>query len=186
MSTVYAETDRLFLRALEADELPRLVELIGDWEVVRWLGVVPYPYTMGNAESFYADVEAANARGEPEFYAMALKPNNLLIGGVGLHLPRSNDYAEGDMEIGYWLGKDFWGQGFMSEAARRVASLGFTRPKTRTIIATTEPDNKASQNVLRKTGLRDLGLAPLNYATLRGDKTVVKWSMTREEWEKTV
>ena len=40
---IYAETDRLYLRHLAVDDLPRLVELIGDWEVARWLRRVPHP-----------------------------------------------------------------------------------------------------------------------------------------------
>ena len=181
---IYAETGRLLLRPLEKRELPRLVALMDDWDVVRWLVVVPFPYTKRDAEEFYATTERANAEGTPQFYAIALKSNNHLIGGVGLHPPRGNGYAEGDVEIGYWLGKDYWGHGFMSEAVHAVAALGFVRPTTRALVATTSPNNKASQNVLRKLGMREWEVRPLNYAVLRGGTQTIPWRLTREEQDK--
>jgi len=180
---LFAETERLTLRALEESELPRLVELIGDWDVVRWLMTVPFPYTMRNAEEFYADMMLSYSDDAPEFYTMALKSDNLLIGGVGLHSPRTPNPLKGEIEIGYWLGKDFWGRGLMSEATRIVIDLGFARPSTQAIGAVTAPDNKASQNVLRKAGLRDLGIMPRAYDALRGGNEIRRWLLTRQEYE---
>jgi RimJ/RimL family protein N-acetyltransferase len=180
---VFAETERLRLRAIEKSELPRLTELLDVWDVVRWLTVVPYPYTMQHAEEFFAESELAEASGEPQFYAIAFKSDDLLIGGVGLHPPRGNDTNEGEIEIGYWLGRDYWGRGFMSEAARAVVSLGFARKTTGALTATTALNNVASQNVLLKLGLRNKGLAPRDYPALRGDDQVVKWQITRKEWQ---
>lgn len=180
---IFAETERLVLRSLEKSELPRLVKMLDVWAVVRWLAVVPYPYTMRFAEEFYEEMELSNASGEPQFYAMALKSDNLFIGGVGLHAPRSSGYAQGEIEIGYWLGHEFWGHGLMSEAAHAVAALGFSHKTTKALIATTAPNNKASQNVLSKLGLRNLGVAPRDYSALRGEDLVVKWRVTRKEWE---
>ena len=93
------------------------------------------------------------------------------------------NHAEGQVEIGYWLGKDYWGRGLISEAVGAVLDIGFARPATRTIGANTALNNKASQNVLRKAGLRDLGVVPLDYNVLRGDNQIIKWLVTREEWE---
>ena len=103
---IFAETKHLNLRALEKAELPRLVELLGEWDVVRWLSVVPFPYKLQHAEEFYADMKPFADKGEPEFFALALKTDNLLIGGVGLHPPRNANALPGEIEIGYWLGKN--------------------------------------------------------------------------------
>ena len=181
---IFARTDRLTLRALEESELPRLTELLGIWDIVRWLTVVPFPYTLRDAETFYADIKPSYEKGAPEFYALALQTDNLLIGGVGLHAPRTPNPLEGESEIGYWLGRDFWGQGLTSEAARAVVNAGFARKGVRAIGATTAPANHASKNVLRKIGLRDMGVMPRPYAALRGGGEVVKWLLTREEWER--
>jgi RimJ/RimL family protein N-acetyltransferase len=179
---IFAETDRLVLRTLEKKELPRLVELIGVWDVVRWLAVVPFPYKVEHAEEFFVDMQASYATNDPQFYAMAFKTDNKLIGGVGLHPPRNEQHLPGEIEIGYWLGKDYWGQGLMHEAARRVRDLGFARPATRSIGATTAIGNHASQNVLQKIGLRNMGQAPRDYSVLRGDDQIIKWLLTREQY----
>jgi len=185
LTEIFAETARLILRTLDWEELPRLVQLLDVWDVARWLAVLPYPYTRKDAESFYAELEEPAEPGNPpQFFAVATKTDNLLIGGVGLHAPRGTTAEDHEMEIGYWLGKDFWGQGFMSEAVRSVVSCGFTHPEIQALIATTAVNNKASQNVLQKIGLKNMGLIERDYPALRGDDHVLKWQMTRPEWQR--
>ncbi len=182
MSAVFAETGRLLLRSLEKSDLPRLVKLLDVWEVVRWLPVVPYPYTLRDAEDFFEEIADSYAQKKPQFFTMAFKHDKALIGGVGLHAPRNPDHAEGDVEIGYWLGRPFWGQGLMTEAVRSVAAIGFSWPSTDALVSTTIPGNGASNRVLSKLGLRNMGLARRNYATLRGEDELLKWRLTRNEW----
>ncbi|MDE2029431.1 MAG: GNAT family N-acetyltransferase [Alphaproteobacteria bacterium] len=181
---IFAETERLYLRALTYPELPRMTDLLNDWDVVRWLAVVPFPYTMKDAGDFYTDMAACYARGAPELFILAQKTDDLLIGAVGLHPPRDVNPEPGEVEIGYWLARDYWGQGFMSEAAREALKIAFARPATRLVGATTALDNDASQNVLRKIGLRNMGEVPRDYGALRGDDTVLKWRITRDDYEK--
>ena len=179
---IFAETPRLHLRALKRDELPRLRRLIDEWEIARWLSVLPYPYTSRDAEQFYAILEPSYAQDKPQFYAMSFKTDPSLIGGVGLHDPRGSDAEEGEIEIGYWLGREYWGQGLMSEAVSTVIAKGFENPANRLMSATTALKNLASQNVLRKAGFRCLGERPRSYEALRGDPVINRWVLTREEW----
>jgi 8-oxo-dGTP diphosphatase len=180
---IFAETERLRLRALRRDELPRQVALLGVWDIVRWLSTVPFPYTLRDAEEFFSDMAPSYSCGEPQLYAVALKADDLLIGCVGLHQPRGVAFEDGEVEIGYWLGQDYWGCGFMSEAASAVVDLGFARAETRAICANTTPNNLASQAVLRKLGLRSMGYFPRDYAALRGGDTIMKWVLSRREYE---
>ncbi len=182
MPKVYGETERLTLRALDRSELPRMVNFLDTWDIARCLCVLPHPYTLKNAEEFHLEMENADANGDPQFFAVATKDDGLLIGGVGLHPPRGGNAPLDETEIGYWLGREYWGRGFMSEAAKIVVDFAFNRPLTASICATTSVDNVASQNVLRKLGLRNLGEGPRNYLALRGDNTVVNWRLTRNEW----
>jgi len=183
LTEVFAETGRLILRALDRNELPRLVQLLDVWDVARRLAVLPYPYTRKDAEEFYSDAEQAMMRGDPQFYAIAKKEDGLLIGGIGMHPPRGTTAASGEVEIGYWLGKDFWGQGCIIEATRSVVSSSFSHPTTQALVATTAANNKASQNVLQKLGLKNMGLIRRDYPALRGDDHVLKWKMMRPEWQ---
>ncbi|MDR3448205.1 MAG: GNAT family N-acetyltransferase [Alphaproteobacteria bacterium] len=180
---IYTETQHLTLRSLERHELPRLVTLLNEWDVVRWLSVVPFPYTATDAEDFFAEIAPYDDAAEPQFFALSLKGNPDLIGGVGLHAPRTADAAEGENEIGYWLARDYWKRGLMREAVAAVIDIGFARPTITSIGATTDPFNHASQNVLRAAGLRDMGIVPRSYAALRGGDEVVRWLMTRADYE---
>lgn len=68
-------------------------------------------------------------------------------------------YAGGscDIEIGYWLLPQMWGQGFATEGATAMHDYGFDDLGLDRIIGVTHPDNRASQNVLMKAGLADCG-----------------------------
>jgi RimJ/RimL family protein N-acetyltransferase len=71
----------------------------------------------------------------------------------------------------------------MSEAVHKVADIGFSRPMTMALIATTSPDNVASQKILHKIGMQNIGVMLRDYSALRGDKEVTKWQITRKEWK---
>jgi RimJ/RimL family protein N-acetyltransferase len=180
---IYAETKRLILRPLARTDLPRLVELIGDWEVVRWLVAVPYPYHLKDAEEFYERMETAIKKDSPECFLLQRKGGEQL-GAIGVHPPREPQAQTGELVLGYWLGKGYWNQGFMSEALWPVIDIIFARADVAVLTATTDPANCASQNVLRKAGLRCLGLSPgCDPAALRGSPEVLRWQTTRADYE---
>jgi 8-oxo-dGTP diphosphatase len=180
---IYAETDRLLLRALARADLPRLAELIGDWEVARWLVAVPYPYRLKDAEEFYKRMEVAAKNGAPEYFLMQCK-NGGPIGAIGVHPSREPQPQPGELVIGYWLGKNYWKQGFMSEALRPAIDIAFSRADVAILTATTDPVNSASQNVLRKAGLCCVGLFPRrDPAARRGSQIAMHWQMTRADYE---
>ena len=62
-----------------------------------------------------------------------------------------------DIEVGYWLLPDAWGQGFATEGAQAMVDYGFDDLGLHRIIGVTHRDNKASQRVLMKAGLEDVG-----------------------------
>jgi 8-oxo-dGTP diphosphatase len=179
---IYAETKRLVLRSLACADLPCLAELIGDWDVARWLVAVPYPYGLQDAEDFYGRMEATIKSGAPEYFLLQRKGGGP-IGAIGVHPPRQPQSPPGEFVIGYWLGKNYWKQGFMSEALRPVIDIAFARADIDVLTATTDPANRASQNILRKAGLRCLGLFPRrDPAALRGSAIAMRWQMTREDY----
>jgi RimJ/RimL family protein N-acetyltransferase len=123
---IYAETKRLVLRALDRADLPCLAELIGDWEVARWLVAIPYPYRLEDGEDFYERMKATANKGVPEYFLMQRKDGGP-IGAIGVHPPREPQPQRDELVIGYWLGKNYWKQGFMCEAFRPVIDIVFAR-----------------------------------------------------------
>jgi len=77
----------------------------------------------------------------------------ILIGSIGLEIKRENNNAE----LVYWLGKDYWGQGYATEAARAIISYGFDELKLHRIYARYLSHNLASGRVLEKLGMTHEG-----------------------------
>ncbi len=81
-------TDRLILRkAISKQDKISLVSQIGDWEVVKWLANVPYPYTYNDCEDYFL-ISDSNQ------YALNIFLYNKLIGGVSLTLDGDNYYDQ--------------------------------------------------------------------------------------------
>ena len=140
------ETERLLLRPVRAEDLPRIAALMADRDVAKNLSTAPHPYTLKDAEDFFARHSGSRARGEAHVFALIRKSDGAFIGKNGLHA------KDGVVEMGYWLGKPYWGQGFATEAAQRVLAFGFEELKLERIVAGRFFDNPASGRILSKLG----------------------------------
>jgi RimJ/RimL family protein N-acetyltransferase len=153
MTCCRLETERLLLRPQAADDIPAIVPLLNDFEVSKYLSRVPYPYTEEQAREFTAKSAEDRARGKAYPFAVTLKGAMRLIGGCGLRLK-----DDGVFEIGYWLGRPYWGQGYASEAARRVLAFAYHELKAPVLKASYFHDNPASGRVLAKLGAVPAGV----------------------------
>ena len=141
------KTDRLILKKPKSkQDILSIVSQIGDWEVVKWLAMVPYPYTYNDCESYLK--ESNNNE-----LALNIFLDNQLIGGVGLHL--HNDYY---YELGYWLGKDYWGKGFATESSKYLLEYALGKLDSPKIKSGYFIDNLPSGNVLKKLGFKEVGI----------------------------
>jgi RimJ/RimL family protein N-acetyltransferase len=101
-SRVMIETPRLRMRSHRINDLTDLVALAGNWEVARWTGTIPHPYTETDGRDWIAKVQENHATGRPRRFAIALKQTDRLIGGVGLD-GSTGDGSE-EPALGYWVG----------------------------------------------------------------------------------
>jgi ribosomal-protein-alanine N-acetyltransferase len=72
-------------------------------------------------------------------------------------LLQEDRYPDADIEVGYILKRSAWGNGYATEACRRLVQFAFEETELDEIVAVTDPRNAASKKVLRKSGLRDEG-----------------------------
>jgi RimJ/RimL family protein N-acetyltransferase len=98
--------------------------------------------------------------------AIALKDDDRLIGGGGLD--GSNAAAAAEPALGYWLGREFWRQGYGREAVSAFVRYGFDVLGLPSISASTDPANAASQKVLLAAGLERVGEIDLRTPTNSG------------------
>lgn len=148
------QTDRLLLRPPERGDSATLIALLGDYDVSKNLGNVAHPYTEAHARDFYARMDDGRAKGEVWPFALTRKGDGFYIGGVGLRL------EHGAFELGYWLGKPYWGRGYATEAAHRVLEFAFRELSARIVWAWWFHDNPASGRVLEKLGFRVMRAEP--------------------------
>jgi [ribosomal protein S5]-alanine N-acetyltransferase len=151
MPSFTLESERLLLRPPRADDLGSIVALMGDWDVVKNLSRPPYPYLESHAREFLARQEERRAKGADFVFAVTVKTDGALVGSVGVHL------RETGFELGYWLGRPYWGQGFATEAGREVLDFAFRNLRAEIIEAGWFHDNPASGRVLEKLGFAPTG-----------------------------
>jgi len=140
-------TDRLVIRKTNKSDKDKelLVSHIGDWEVAKWLSSVPHPYTEDDAEDWFKKLHQKEL-------SLSIYLDNSLIGGIGLTQDEDKFY-----EFGYWLGRDYWGQGYATEAGKGFLHYAVQKLDSPKIKARYMKGNVASANVLRKLGFNKVG-----------------------------
>ena len=156
---MFARTDRLLLRPSWPEDAGALYDAIADEAVVCNLARAPWPYTRDEAIRF---ASSENPQMFPNFMLM-LRTDAApqLIGACGL------GERDGDAELGYWIARPFWGQGFAAEAARAVVGIARALGHKK-LVAGHFADNPASGRVLRKVGFQPLGRIEQRYSAGRG------------------
>ena len=118
-----------------------------------------------------------------EVWAIREKENGRIVGSIGLEPDRRREDVA-SKEMGYSLGKAFWGKGYMTEAAKAVIDYAFAEEPQVVLAICTGPENKRSQSVIEKCGFQYEGMQRKGYHIYDGsDRDNLVYSMLREEWE---
>ena len=141
------KTERLIIKSPEIDDKVELTQLINDYAVVQWLSNMPFPYRLEDAEEFIERSQEKVLKQKIKTYMIF--HNKKMIGGIELR-----DFNEHSCELGYWLGKKYWGKGFATEAVGRILELGFSELNLSNIYAAYKIGNEASKKVLEKSGFK--------------------------------
>jgi RimJ/RimL family protein N-acetyltransferase len=168
-------TDRLLLRPLTLEDAPRAAKLSNDWDVARMVSSIPFPQPAISVEGFLLIEQACRPLGQDHIFAIEL-PSEGLIGVSGAHL-RGRDYQGREVEIGYWLGRPYWGKGYATEAATALAAFG-AELGYGPVVANHFADNAASARVLQKAGFAYTGQSRMKFCLARGE-AVLSLSMQR-------
>jgi len=146
-------TARLVLRRFTLADAPDVQRLAGDRDIARSTATIPHPYEDGMAEQWIGSHEQRLSSGEAAVFAITLRSGGALIGAIGLEINQEHDRAE----LGYWIGKPYWGQSYCTEAARAVARFAFEGLNLNRVHAMHFSRNPASGRVMQKIGMRHEG-----------------------------
>lgn len=170
-------TPDLVLRAPTMDDVQAIAALANNRNISSMLQSVPYPYYDRHAEEFIAQVSKPEA-GECVF-AITESSTGVLMGMCGLHLVQRRYELP---HMGYWLGEDFWGKGYATQAARALVDLFFKAGSEDTLLISVLETNTASRRVIEKCGGR-YWKQDINYSSFFDkDMKVDHFRITRENW----
>ncbi len=164
---IIIKTERLALRPLTRADIPAMVALLDDYDVARWLSVVPYPYTRADGLDFLNHLDKADP-GE----ALAIVTPEGFGGVVGI-----------GPGLGYWLGRAFWRRGYMTEAAAAMIGNFFTRTDADLLPSGYFEGNTASARVLHKLGFRPDGEERVKSRAQGVEVTLKKVILSRADWQ---
>lgn len=170
-------TPRLLLRPFTLTDAPAVQRLAGDAAVAEMTLNIPHPYPDGAAESWIASHPVAWAEGTTATFAIVTATDGV-CGAVGLHITRAHDRGE----LGYWIGRPFWGQGLATDAVRAVLTFAFDTLGLHRVQASHLPRNPASGRVMQKVGMQREGLHRGRYR--KGDvfEDVIEYAILRTDW----
>ncbi len=167
------ETERLVLRPFRTADAEEFARLSGDWAVASMTSDIPYPFTAAQALGWLRPV-----RGEARF---AIELDGQLIGGAGYYRRPS-----GAAELGFWLGRQWWGLGYATEATRAVVRYGLSNPRLPGYSSAHFIDNPASARVLQKLGFEPVGRGQIACAARGHDVEVITYWLGRQQADATV
>ena len=174
------KTDRLILRPWEASDAENLYKYASDPDVGPIAGWPPHQ----SVEESLGIIR--NVLNGAECYAICLKEDGKAIGAIELMLNGHTDITERDdeCELGYWLGKPFWGQGFMPEAAKEMLRHAFEDIGMAKIWCGYYEGNTKSKRVQEKVGFRYQWESEcVDVLLMHEQRTEHVSSITKDQWQ---
>lgn len=147
------ETDRLVLRPFTVADASDVQRLAGDRAVADTTLNIPHPYEDGAAEEWIGKHQAIFDEGKGAHFAITIKSDGILVGAISL----MGMVAGHQAELGYWIGRPYWNQGFCTEAARAVLGYAFLEFGLIRVHSCHITRNPASGRVMQKAGMTHEG-----------------------------
>ncbi len=146
------KTPDVQLEPLEMKHAPFIQRYASDADVAA-MANLPRPYPENGGEEFIRYDQDRREKGVSFTYAVMDGDSLVGVCGVATNKPG----REGQPEIGYWIGKPFWGQGYGTAAARAVLSRVFSEQDWPFVAARSLTHNPASMRILEKCGFQPNG-----------------------------
>jgi ribosomal-protein-alanine N-acetyltransferase len=173
-------TRRLVIRPFDLSDADDIRRLAGEWEIADTTLNIAHPYEEGMAEDWIGTHREGFETGRLCNWALTLRDTGDLVGAIGLVITRRFDHAE----LGYWVGKPYWGQGYCTEAAEAVLDYGFIRLGLHRVHASHFGRNPASGRVMLKLGMKEEGVLRGHVKKWGKYEDLAVYGILKEEWLK--
>ena len=172
------ETPRLILRPFREADIPDIVALLQEPDIHRTTLHIPYPYAEQHARAWLAQQQKSREEGTGYTFAVLRKEDQQLLGAIDIRPHMAHRKAE----VGYWIGKPYWGRGYATEALKAILRFGFETLNLNRIYATHFAENPASGRVMQKAGMTYEGV--MRQAIYKDGRfhDQLMYAILREEW----
>ena len=176
--TVPMESTRLILRRVDKNDLTALLDVHSLDEVTRFLPYATWK-NISDAEAWYERILMYHAQNKARHFVVVNKEENLVIGFCLLFEFNPSDARA---EIGFVLGRRYWGQGFMREALFLFLSQVFEKTPWRRIEAQADSRNVPSDRLLRALGFVREGLLRQRWVDQGEIRDVNIYGLLKNDW----
>ena len=170
-------TKRLRLRPFQTTDAEAVHRLAGSQDVAAGT-FLPHPMDRQAAQDWVTERLKDQAAGTGVTFAITLLENGELIGSIGMELVLAHEQGR----LTYWLGRDYWNQGYGTEAVTALVEYGFNSLKLHRIYAPHFHTNPASGRVLQKVGMTHEGRLREHYLRFGQRVDVELYGMIRNEF----
>jgi RimJ/RimL family protein N-acetyltransferase len=167
------QTARLVLRRPAADDARTLAALANDIRIAQNTTRIPHPYALSDAQAWLRGV---NGKEGETTYLVTLASGSV-IGACGVELRDGKT-----PELGYWIGTQYWGQGYATEAARAVIDHAFAALGCEELHSGARISNPASRRVLEKCGFQWCGVGLYRIRAIASSAPIDRFRLDRGIW----
>ncbi len=170
-------TQRLILRGVSQNDIPAYQRHFSDYEVISHLAArVPWPYPENGVQEFL-EKSVFPTQGEDQWLWGIFERENpdQVIGAVHLFRVGRPEHR------GFWLGKPFWGKGYMTEAVEPVMNYAFNELGFEKLVFANAVGNVKSRRVKEKTGARLIDVRPAKFVNPKYTEHEI-WELDKSEW----
>lgn len=143
------------LRQIKKSDAESIQKHANDKLVSRYMICLPFPYKIEDAYDWIKNCHRVNRTKSNIMWGIQDNATGEIIGGMGLH---RIDFHNKNAETGYWIGRKYWRQGFMTEAVKLLLKYSFKELKLVRIFAVCMHNNDGSMAVLNKIGFTKEGI----------------------------
>ena len=174
------ETERLVLRPFSLDDAPAVQRLAGDRAIAATTLAIPHPYVDGMAQDWISKHQTYFDQGKGITFAISRKRDGSLLGAMSLMRLEAGHQAE----LGYWIGRLYWDQGYCTEAGEAVLLYAFAELGLVRVHCHHFARNPASGRVMRKLGMQHEGTRRRHVKKWGKFEDVELYGILQEDWKK--
>lgn len=173
------KTKHLLLRSIKLDDADRIEGFASDYDIAKTTINIPHPYPKGSAVHFVKSILEKKEQGLLVNYVICSKQMNSFIGLIDLSIHPEHEHAE----LGYWIGKPYWNQGYGTEAATAIINDGFKNHHLNKIYARAFKNNTASRRIMEKVGMMYEGTQKQHFIRFGEYIDVVNYGIVKSDYE---